>query len=351
MHDAIIIGAGVSGLHAAWRLQEAGHAVAVLEARDRVGGRLLGQEAPGGGTFDLGATWVWPAERRVTSLIEELGLRVFEQHATGDVLYDLADGVQRIPSAVGAPPSLRVHGGTSAITDALLARLTAGTVQLGAPVQRVAEGADSGAPLEAFAGDRCFSARHVILACPPSLAVQSIEFAPALPESVLAVARRTPVWMGWIAKVIATYDTPFWRSAGLSGTALSNVGPLQEVHDHSGQSGDPAALFGFVGLPSADAEPPAKAEVVAQLVRLFGHQAAHPTAVTVQDWSRETHTSPLGVTSNTDVSLFGHSAYGQPLLDGRVHFASSETHGAQGHIEDALGASNRAVQRVIGTQR
>src|ERR1041384_5846229 len=51
--DVVIVGAGVSGLSAARRLPKAGLSVAVLEARDRVGGRTLAGEV-GKGRFDMG---------------------------------------------------------------------------------------------------------------------------------------------------------------------------------------------------------------------------------------------------------------------------------------------------------
>jgi phytoene dehydrogenase-like protein len=54
----IIVGAGIAGLSAAHRLSKAGHTVVVLEARDRIGGRIWTQEKFLGGPIDLGASWI-----------------------------------------------------------------------------------------------------------------------------------------------------------------------------------------------------------------------------------------------------------------------------------------------------
>ena len=63
--------------------------------------------------------------------------------------------------------------------------------------------------------------------------------------------QETATWMAPPAKFFAVYDRPFWRKAGLSGTAQSFVGPLGEIHDATTASGK-AALFGFPSI-GADA--------------------------------------------------------------------------------------------------
>lgn len=84
----VVVGAGISGLVAGRLLTQAGLEVRVLEAHDRVGGRLLTKKLDDGAAFDLGGQWISPQMPRVNALIRELGLTTYLQHDSGRI--DLA---------------------------------------------------------------------------------------------------------------------------------------------------------------------------------------------------------------------------------------------------------------------
>ncbi|KUJ81699.1 amine oxidase [Microbulbifer flavimaris] len=83
--DVVIIGAGISGLYAARQLRPQ-HRIAVLEARDRVGGRLCNHRFANGETVDIGGQWVGPGQDRMYRLISELGFETWPLWDSGDNL-------------------------------------------------------------------------------------------------------------------------------------------------------------------------------------------------------------------------------------------------------------------------
>jgi len=88
--DVAVVGGGLSGLGAARALADAGREVVVLEARDRVGGRLLNVPLGDGGVgVDLGGQWVGSDHSRVQRLAAELGIEIFPQHSGGRNLLDV----------------------------------------------------------------------------------------------------------------------------------------------------------------------------------------------------------------------------------------------------------------------
>lgn len=81
-----IFGAGLAGLTAARTLAKAGRSVAVLEARDRVGGRVLNQPIGDGKVVEMGGQWIGPTQERMYSLARELGIETFPTHFTGKTI-------------------------------------------------------------------------------------------------------------------------------------------------------------------------------------------------------------------------------------------------------------------------
>src|SRR6478735_10240543 len=89
--DVVVVGAGLAGLTAASDLVAAGREVVVLEARDRVGGRVLNVEI-GGEANELGGQWIAPYQSEAQALIEGLGLELFHSYREGDHVVLDADG-------------------------------------------------------------------------------------------------------------------------------------------------------------------------------------------------------------------------------------------------------------------
>jgi len=116
--DTVIVGAGVTGLTAALRLTQAGQSVLILEARDRVGGRLR-TERHGDNNFEIGGQWVSPDQTALRDLIDELGLETFGRYREGDALYVNAAGEAHRFSGEALPVSAE----TNAAIDSLIEKL------------------------------------------------------------------------------------------------------------------------------------------------------------------------------------------------------------------------------------
>ena len=305
-----IVGGGLSGLYAAYLLEQRGITdYVVLEARDVPGGRIA-STPPVTGTgdrFDLGPTWFWPGlQPQLDQLVRDLGLERFEQFERGDMLIEQSptSAPVRMPGYLTSPTSFRLQGGMGALVDALHLRLDSGRVRTGMEVRSilladkvvqldcvgVPAAASSATPTQSHS----WQVAHVLLAMPPRLLATNVAFSPALPSPLVDAWRTTDTWMAPHAKYVAIYPTPFWREQGLSGEARSARGPLTEIHDAS-MPGGSAALFGFFGVPAPVRGSLSAADLAAacraQLARMFGAPAAAPKQEFIKDWAQEPHTT------------------------------------------------------------
>ena len=349
MPDLIVIGAGLSGLALARAAAQRGDEVVVLEARARVGGRVLSHRSAAG-AYDLGPAWVWPGiQPRIARAVQAAGLSLHEQAEAGGFVYqDHTGRTQRLPHGFAQePPSMRITGGVAALVEAVAAGLAPGVVRLEHAVRRIAlTGSGVAVTAETPSGPVTLRAARAALALPPRL-IAEIGIVPALPPPAQTALAGVPGWMAGQAKALALYDRPVWREAGLSGSAFSQAGPLGELHDASLPGAAEAALFGFFAWPPAlrDARRTALPELVArQLGMLFGAEAARPRELIIQDWATE----PLTATEADHANGNVHPDYRPIALPSpwgeRITLAGAEVASEfGGYLEGALAAAEAAL--------
>jgi monoamine oxidase len=92
--QVLIIGGGFSGIAAAKKLAEAGISFLVLEARERLGGRVYTKSFSEDLYLDLGGQWIGPTQDRMYQLCEEFGMETFETYDQGKNILDLGGKIR-----------------------------------------------------------------------------------------------------------------------------------------------------------------------------------------------------------------------------------------------------------------
>jgi len=343
--DVAIVGAGLCGLALARTLSARGLDVQVIEARERLGGRVRTELCVDTGqALDLGPTWFWPeTDPRIAGLLAELGIVSRPQHDPGDALW-LTDP-NREPERRMEPGGVhvgahRIEGGTARLVQALAAALPTGCVRTGTAVRVLR---DRGAYIDILpAAGHSLRARQVVLALPPRLVHEQLQFDPPLPATVWDALEATPTWMAAQAKVVTSFAQPFWRTAGHSGNAFVRHAQavLGEVFDASeGEAGAGGALGGFLALGAAQRENFRRGLpmlIDSQLAQLYGPEAQHGHQFHA-DWAEEPWTCSATDRAYLPEPPQADPRLRQPLWAGRLFLGGSETaaHGA-GHMEGAL---------------
>ena len=351
--DVLIIGGGLSGLYLADQLNRAGVDFQLLEARDRFGGRIstfshMKQE------FDLGPAWFWPGQPRISSLVDRFSLRKFDQYSIGILSYEDERGhVQRGEGFASMQGSWRLEGGFQALIHALRASFPEDRLHLSMALKSLSQEEDG--VIGVTVNGLRVRATRAVLCLPPRVAAEKIVFNPPLTQPAQKAMEDVPTWMAGQAKALAVFDRPFWREAGLSGDAMSRMGPMVEIHDASPVENGPYALFGFIGVPPQHRrdQDRLKEQILAQLVRLFGDDAGAPIALTLKDWASDPWTS----TPLDQAPLYAHPHYGLPpvlrdLWDGSLVMSGTEV-GSQfgGFLEGALEAAEDSFSALMKDQQ
>jgi len=441
--DVVIIGAGASGLTAASELVKAGLTVAVLEARDRVGGRLW-TDTIEGAMLEIGGQWVSPDQTALKSTLKELGLATYARYRAGKNVYINAAGtVTRFEGEIFPVPAEteiamvtlidtldalvaemdpdrpwehprakeldaisfslwlegqtedqeardnismfiagamltkpahafstlqalhmaasagsfsnlvdadfildeRVVGGLQQVPELLAERLGA-DVHLSQPVRSVRWNDDG---VVAVTDTLEVHARRVIVAVPPVL-ISRISFDPPLPRHQHQLHQHLS--MGFVIKVHAVYETPFWRADDLSGTAFSPYELVHEAYDNTNFEDPRGTLVGFISDEHADAvfalsPEDRKARILESLSHYYGEQALNPVVYYESDWGTEEWTRGAYAAS---FDLGGLARYGAELRTpvGPISFSCSDMAGkGYQHVDGAIRVGRETAAALV----
>jgi monoamine oxidase len=98
--DLVVVGAGLAGLAAARAAAGSGASVVVIEARDRVGGRVLNHDIGGGAVVEVGGQWIGPTQDRLAELAGKLSVETFPTFGEGANVIEYSGSVRRYSGTI-----------------------------------------------------------------------------------------------------------------------------------------------------------------------------------------------------------------------------------------------------------
>lgn len=345
--SVVIIGGGLSGLTLHYLLRRNGFDSVILEARDRIGGRIVTAKDKGGATIDLGATWLGPTHKRLQLLMNELKVAHFEQHMGEKAIYEpnSMTPYQIVTLPAEQEPSWRIRGGTSTLIRALCNNVGAGRIHTGQQVRKISLNNDK---LLVMTETAEFGADIVVSTLPPKLLWERVSFEPELPEDISEIMSTTHTWMGESIKFGLSYDYPFWREKESSGTVFSNAGPITEMYDHSDVGGSHAALMGFLNSSYVSLTRDQRLEkILMQLRSYYGNITDSYRNYHELAWANEPLTYSPYDRHVLPHHNNGHEIFHMPLFNGTFFMAGAETSSVfPGYMEGAVQSSERVFKQI-----
>lgn len=352
--DVIIIGAGLTGLSLAYFLRKSNLKILLLEARNRPGGRIHTLYGDGLPPREMGATWLGKKHQKLNDLLAELELPIFPQRLGKHAIYEplSTSPPQRVQLPPNDAPSYRIQGGTTQLINQLLNKIQDASVSYGVQVESISiDEMESGKNqlIRVKSYNQQFEAPYVVSTLPPFLLRSTISCNPALPTQIGEVLDRTHTWMGESIKVSFTYQEPFWRATGQSGTIFSNVGPIPEMYDHADYEEKYFALKGFFNGSYYSLTAAARREMaLSQLEKYFGPQVRDFTSYDETVWTNEPFTyHPY------DGHVLPHQNNGHPLLsvslyENQFFIAGSETAREHpGYMDGAVSSARFVADQIL----
>ncbi|MFK7968886.1 MAG: flavin monoamine oxidase family protein [Bacteroidia bacterium] len=324
----IIIGAGLSGLSAAYALAQAGDTdFVILESRDRIGGRIHTVEH-----IDFGATWFHDHHEALDTLMKELGVKQFPQSRAGKsvLVYSTMAPAHFFETDPNSPAASRIAGGSMRLIETLAAPVQE-CINLNVTVTGIEERTD-GIIVKTNRGD--YHAQQVITTIPPRIATR-ITYEPPLATELTSAMESTHTWMSNAIKIGMRFKTPFWREKGLSGTMIGQVGPVVELYDHTDVKQEYFALMGFVNEALRDRSPEQrKTRILDYLAQYLGEGIRDYVYYEEKDWTKDRDTSCESIKSIYMSPQYGNPVFQTPAMNGKLIFAGTEISPVHGGYMD-----------------
>ena len=328
--DILIIGAGLTGLTLAYLLKDCPFKIQLVEARNRLGGRIHTVQSAYDTPVDMGATWLGTKHQSLIRLLEELKIPVMAQFYGGAAIYEpISTSPWKLVNWSGEmEPTYRIVDGSSSLINKLSSFADEQTIHLSTIIKKI-EVTENG--ISAISDDYTYQAKKIVSTLPPYLFTNSIEINKSLPEILKSTADLTHTWMGESIKVSLVYKEAFWKKENTSGTIVSNVGPIPEMYDHSsindtGLEKKGYALMGFMdGSYYSISKEERLQKILTQLSKYHGNQAKEYLSYVETVWRSEPYTFKEYHTHILPHQNNGHPVFREPLFEGKLILAGSET--------------------------
>ena len=356
--QVVIVGAGMAGLVAGYELTRAGHDVTILEARNRVGGRVFTLRTPfsDGHYADAGAARIPPDHDMTLGYADHFGLTLDPFYPESSYYVNLSGDERTLISAsdyLNDPPwegyyvnrqeFVKIQGGTDILPHAF-ADYLAEHIHLGTPVESIEQNS-AGVVVRVSAGTE-FSADRVLCTVPLPV-LNRIQFSPQLSDEKLDASSGEYNYFN-ITRVFMQFANRFWESEGLNGWGNTDWPEeiWQPTWDRQGPRG---VLLSYLNFNRADeidqlSEAARIEHVLNRWETVFPGVQDHVEDGTSHSWALEEWSGGAVAwpTAEQETALGAHIG----AAEGRIHFAGEHASDYHGWMQGALVSGLRAATEI-----